>query len=153
MALRSTVGRRPSPRAQDPQIKCSQYVGGVLAMLDGSSREPHELLFFGPGGTVAEGTVSNIFIVKEKSLLTPSVGSGILRGVTRAFVLELARKRGLRVVETTLTRHDLYTADECFLTNTSSEVLPVVRVDARCIGDGSPGPITRALGEDFRKER
>ena len=119
---------------------------------------------------MAEGTVSNIFIVcpasaclwrssgyrdrgMEKSLLTPSTGSGILRGVTREFVMELARKRGLSVVETPLTRHDIYTAQECFLTNTSSEVLPVVRLDSRCIGNGSPGPVTRALGEDFRNQR
>jgi branched-chain amino acid aminotransferase len=167
--IRSAVSRRPSPRAQDTQIKTSQYVSGVLAYLDsvgdevspsaarspvaGRMRRPHELLFFGPTGTVAEGTVSNIFIVKRKCLLTPSVSSGTLRGVTRGIVMSLARKRGWQVSETHLTRHDLYTADECFLTNTSSEVLPVVRLDDRSIGDGSPGPFTRLLGEDFKKLR
>lgn len=156
VALRSTVCRRSSPRAQDTQVKTSQYVSGVLAHLDtadGSKGRPHELLFFGPSGTVAEGTVSNIFVIKQKSLLTPSVSSGILRGVTRGLVMDLARKRGWRVLETALTRHDLYTAEECFLTNTSSEVLPVVRLDDRRIGGGTPGPFTRILGEDFKKLR
>ncbi len=157
VALRSTVCRRPSSRAQDAQAKTSQYVSGVLAHLDAAGEDglsrPHELLFLGPSGTVAEGTVSNIFIFKEKSLLTPSVSSGILRGVTRAVVMDLARKRGWRVLERHLTRHDLYTARECFLTNTSSEVLPVVTLDGRRIGDGAPGPLTRLLGEDFKKLR
>ena len=114
---------------------------------------PHEFLFFGPEGTLAEGTVSNVFIVKRKCLLTPSVASGILKGVTRDLVLSLAKERGWPVAETPLTRHDLYTADECFLTNTSSEVLPVVAVDGRSIGDGRPGPLTRALRRDFKKHR
>ena len=122
-------------------------------MLDKGDLEAHELLFFGPSGTVAEGTVSNVFIIKRKCLLTPSVSSGILRGVTRGIVMDLARKRGWRVLETHLTRHDLFTADECFLTNTSSEVLPVVELDDRRIGDGKPGPLTRILGDDFKKIR
>lgn len=158
VALRTAVGRRWTLKAQDPQIKSSQYVSGVLAMsdivrsgLDPARTEPHELLFFGSGGTVAEGTVSNLFIVKEKCLLTPSVASGILKGVTRGIVIGLAEGRGWTVRETQLTRHDFYSADECFLTNTSSEVLPVVNVDGRAIGgQGEPGPLTRTLGDDFR---
>ena len=153
VALRTAVGRRPTLKAQDPQIKASQYVCGVLASLDRGELPAHELLFLGPLGTVAEGAVSNIFIVKEKCVLTPSVGSGILKGVTRGFVIELALKRGLRVTETPLSRHQIYTADECFITNTSSEVLPVVRVDGRTIGAGHPGPLTQKLAEDFGKNR
>ena len=153
VALCTAVGRRPTLRAQDPQIKASQYVCGVLAALDRGELPAHELLFLGPLGTVAEGAVSNIFIVKEKCILTPSVGSGILKGVTRGFVMELARKRGWRVLERPLSRHEIYTADECFITNTSSEVLPVVRVDERTIGAGQPGPVTQKLAEDFRKNR
>ena len=151
VALRTSVSRRWTLKAQDPQVKASQYVSGVLAYLDNGALEAHELLFFGAGGTVAEGTVSNLFIVKGKRLLTPSVGSGILKGVTRSVVLGLARKRGWPVSETELTRHEFYSADECFLTNTSSEVLPVVKLDGRAIGDGKPGPLTRALGDDFKK--
>ncbi len=150
VALRTAVSRRWTLKAQDPQVKASQYVSGVLAFLDKGTLEAHELLFFGAGGTVAEGTVSNIFIVKGKRLLTPSVASGILKGVTRGVVIGLARKRGWAVVETELTRHEFYSADECFLTNTSSEVLPVVKLDGRVIGDGQPGPRTKTLGEDFK---
>ncbi len=153
VTLRTAVSRRWTLKAQDPQVKASQYVSGVLAFLDKGVLEAHELLFFGSGGTVAEGTVSNIFIVKGKRLLTPSVASGILKGVTRGVVIELARKRGWAVAETELTRHEFYTADECFLTNTSSEVLPVVKLDGRVIGDGTPGPRTKTLSEDFKKLR
>lgn len=150
VSLASTVMRRSELRADDTRIKCSQYVAGVLATLDQGERRAHELVFFGPSGTVAEGTVSNLFIVKEKRVLTPSVASGILSGVTRAFVIDLCRKRGLEVLETFLTRHEIYNAEECFMTNTSSEVLPVVSVDARKIGGGKPGPVTQALGKDFK---
>ncbi len=151
--LRTAVGRRPTLKAQDPQVKASQYVCGVLATLDRGEDSKQELLFLGPLGTVAEGAVSNIFAVKRKCVLTPSVGSGILKGVTRGFVIGLARERGWDVIERPLTRHELYTADECFITNTSSEVLPVVRVDARTVGAGRPGPVTRILAEDFKKKR
>ena len=153
VALRTAVSRRWTLKAQDPQVKASQYVSGVLAFLDKGTLEAHELLFFGAGGAVAEGTVSNVFIVKGKRLLTPSVASGILKGVTRGVVIGLARKRGWTVAETELTRHEFYTADEFFLTNTSSEVLPVVSLDGRVIGDGTPGPRTKTLGKDFKKLR
>lgn len=151
VSLRTAVARRWTLRAQDTQIKSSQYVSGVLATLDRGALEAHELAFFGSGGTLAEGTVSNLFVVKGKCLLTPSVASGILRGVTRQIVIGLARKRGLEVRETELTRHEFYSADECFLTNTSSEVLPVVKLDGRAIGSGRPGAVTKALAQDFRR--
>lgn len=145
----TAVHRRSSPKAQDAQIKASQFVCGVLAVAE-KSAEAHEMLLLGPGGTVAEGTVSNIFIVKEKRLLTPSVSSGILRGVSRAVTLEAAQKLGIQMRETALTRHDLYSADECFMTNTSSEVLPVIAVDQRRIGAGVPGPVTKKLAQAFK---
>ncbi len=148
--LSTSVVKRWTLKAQDPQIKASQFMGGVLAFLDNKDLEAREFLFLNQNGAVAEGTVSNIFIVREKRLLTPSVGSGILRGVTRAVVMDLARKRGWDVRETFLTRHELYTAEECFITNTSSEVLPVVRVDQRTIGSGRPGPVAMTLLKDFR---
>ena len=151
VSLKTATRRRFDFKAQDPQIKASQFMNGVLAILDEKGTSAHELLFFGPRGTVAEGTVSNIFIVKRKCLLTPAVSSGILRGVTRAVVMELARKRGLEVVETLLTRHELYNADECFMTNTSSEVLPVTSIDGRRIAFGKPGPVTKILASEFKK--
>ncbi len=168
VTLTTSVVRRPFLKAQESQVKASQYVGGVLAMLDeggGRGAPTHELLFLGPQGTVAEGTVSNIFAVcptlsKARSsdfrkgvvnLLTPPASSGILRGVTRGFVMTLAKKAGMDVEETPLTRHDLYNAAECFMTNTSSEILPVVCVDERKIGEGVPGPVTQKLAKEFKK--
>ncbi|MGH7198828.1 MAG: aminotransferase class IV [Candidatus Omnitrophota bacterium] len=149
--LQTAVPKRSAPRAQDPQIKSSQFVSGVAAFLDDGNREPYEYVFLSQTGIVAEGTVSNIFLLKEKRLLTPHASSGILRGVTRSAVIELAEKMGLAAVETLLTRHELYNAEECFITNTSSEILPVVSIDGRRIGEGAPGPVTRKLAKDFQK--
>ena len=143
-------------------------MSGVLAALDGRRPAPHEFIFMNEAGVVAEGSVSNLFIVnhaldtrlrisqvkggvKAKRLLTPAARSGILRGVTRGTVIDLAKKRGLSVAETLLTRHDIYSAEECFMANTSSEVLPVVSVDGRDIAAGKPGVITQTLAQDFKK--
>ncbi len=152
VAVRTGTPRRPSPRAQEAQVKASQFVAGVLAHLDKSGPEPHEILFLNDAGTLAEGTVSNVFVVKKKRLLTPPAASGILRGVTRGTVIEIAREEGFPLVEIPLTRHDVYSADECFMTNTSSEILPVVSADARRIGDGRPGPVTSALARAFKRK-
>ncbi len=151
VSVRTTVSQRWTLKAQDPQVKASQYVSGVLAFLDKGDLAAHELVFLSNGGMVAEGTVSNLFILKKKTLLTPSLSSGILKGVTRGFVIDLARKRQWAVRETMLTRHDFYSADECFLTNTSSEILPIIEMDGRSIGAGSPGPLTQTLAADFKK--
>ncbi len=148
--MKTSVMRRSELKADDSKIKCSQYAAGVLAMLEECGPKAHELLFLGPTGTVAEGTVSNLFAVKEKRILTPSAASGILSGVTRGYVIDLCRKRGFEVLETGLTRHEIYNADECFITNTSSEVLPVVKLDGRRIGTGAPGPVTKILKADFK---
>ncbi|MBI2094556.1 MAG: aminotransferase class IV [Candidatus Omnitrophica bacterium] len=153
VALKTAVPRRWTLRAQDPRIKASQFVGGVLAFLEASGQRPHEFVFLNSAGTVAEGSVSNLFVVDgAKRLLTPSVSSGILRGVTRDVLMVLAKKKGFEVLETALTRHEIYSAKECFMTNTSSEVLPVVRVDERVIGQGAPGEVTRMLAAEFKKE-
>lgn len=150
--LRTAVMRRWGFRAQDPKIKASQFMNGVLAFLDKGDAPADELLFLGQNGVVAEGSISNIFIVREKRLLTPDTASGILRGVTRGLVTELAQKRKIPFVETLLTRHEIYNAEECFITNTSSEILPVTRLDGRLIGGGAPGPVTRRLAGDFKKK-
>ncbi len=151
--LKTAVMRRWDLHAQDPQIKSSQYVSGVLAAIDALENSAHELIFMDLNGYVAEGTVSNIFIVKKKRVLTPPLASGILRGVTRDVVLALAAQAGLETRETPLTRHDLYSADECFMTNTSSEVLPVTKLDDLSIADGEPGPVTKKLLDIFRNNR
>ncbi len=156
--LKTAVHRRWTLRAQDPQIKSSQYLSGVLACLDSSRPLPPEIIFLGQDQCVAEGTVSNLFVVNPaparrggaKTVLTPPAGSGILRGVTREVVMDLARRLGFQVVERPLTRHEVYSAEECFITNTSSEVLPVVAFDRRRIGSGVPGPVTRKILNGFR---
>ena len=102
-------------------------------------------------GEVAECTGDNIFLVRHGRLLTPPLDAGILEGITRDAVIELARQAGIEVRETPLTKHDVYIADECFLTGTAAEVVPVVKVDSRTIGDGTPGPITRDLMARFHK--
>jgi branched-chain amino acid aminotransferase len=149
--LSTVVTKRWTLRAQDPQIKSSMFLSGVMAVLDQGGHAAHELVFLNQDGAVAEGTVSNLFMIKGKRLLTPAVSSGILRGVTRRITLELAIKRNIEVIETVLSRHDIYNADECFMTNTTSEVLPVISLDGRQIGDGRPGVMTRALGKDFKQ--
>ena len=102
-------------------------------------------------GEVAECTGDNIFLVKRGVLKTPPTHAGILEGVTRDFVIELARAAGIPFQETTLTRHDVYAADECFLTGTGAEIIPVVKCDGRVLGTGKPGPITRQLRERFHE--
>ncbi len=102
-------------------------------------------------GEVAECTGDNVFLVRNGGLLTPPNDAGILEGITRKAVIELARQDGIDVRETSLTKHDVYIADECFLTGTAAEVVPVVKVDSRTIGDGTPGPVTRRLIEQFQR--
>jgi branched-chain amino acid aminotransferase len=102
-------------------------------------------------GEIAECTGDNIFLVHRGQLLTPPIDAGILEGITRAVVLELAVEAGIAVRETPLTKHDVYIADECFLTGSAAEVVPVVKVDSRQIGDGKPGPITCQLIERFHE--
>ena len=102
-------------------------------------------------GELAECTGDNIFLIKRGVLMTPSIDSGILEGITRNAVIELARKAGIEAREMALTRHDVFTADECFLTGTAAEVIPVVKCDSRIIGNGKPGPLTRQLREAYQK--
>ena len=148
----TSVMRRPLLRADNSQIKCSQYVGGVLAHLDRGERKTHEIIFLDQNGFVADGSVSNIFLINDKRLLTPPVSSGILRGVTREQVMHLAAALGIKTQEMSVTRHTIYSSEECFMTNTSSEVLPVTEVDGRVIGDGLPGPVTRKLAAAFKRK-
>jgi len=100
-------------------------------------------------GFLAECTGDNIFLVRNGEVLTPGVNEGLLEGITRGVVIELLRKRSIPLRETQLTRHDLYVADECFLTGSAAEVVPVTKIDGRLIGDGQPGPLTRQIMADF----
>jgi branched-chain amino acid aminotransferase len=134
-----------------PRIKSLNYLNNILAKIEGALAGCIEALMLNSKGEVAECTGDNIFIVRQGRLLTPSLESGILEGVTRDTVIELAKKSGIEVLEIPLTKHDIYIADECFLTGTAAEIVPVVKVDKRPIGTGKPGTVTKDLSERYRK--
>jgi branched-chain amino acid aminotransferase len=145
----STV--RNHPAALNPRIKSLNYLNNILAKIEGLKAGCIEVLMLNHKGEVAECTGDNIFLVKNGEVLTPPIDAGILAGVTRNAVIELAREAGLSVHEIPLTRHDVYVADECFLTGTAAEVIAVVKVDSRKIGDGKPGRITVDLERRFKE--
>lgn len=144
----STV--RNHPAAVNPRIKSLNYLGSILAKIEGLKAGCNEALMLNLNGEVAECTADNIFLVKHGELWTPPISAGILDGITRRAVIELARESGLVVHETSLTRHDVYVADECFLTGSAAEVIPVIKVDSRSIGDGRVGAVTKRLIAAFR---
>ncbi len=145
----STV--RNHPAALNPRIKSLNYLNNILAKIEGLQAGCIEALMLNHKGEVAECTGDNLFLVRGGRLLTPPNEAGILEGITREVVIGLARESGIEVREVPLTKHDVYIADECFLTGTAAEVVPVVKVDSRTIGDGRPGPITRNLMVLFKK--
>lgn len=142
---------RNHPAALSPRIKSLNYLNNILAKIEGLQAGCIEALMLNTKGEVAECTGDNIFLVRDGVLLTPPIEAGILEGITRDAVIELARESGIEVREIPLTKHDVYIADECFLTGTAAEVIPVVRVDSRTIGSGEPGPVTCDLRERFHK--
>ena len=142
---------RNHPAALPARIKSLNYLNNILAKIEGTDAGTVEALMLNHKGEVAECTGDNIFILKNGVLKTPSPDAGILEGITRNAVLQLAREAGIPTQETTLIRHDLYVADEMFLTGTAAEVVPVVSLDGRKIGDGQPGPITKRLVELFHE--
>lgn len=142
---------RNHPAALNPRVKSLNYLNSILAKIEGTNAGCLEALMLNHKGEVAECTGDNIFLVRNGELHTPSVDAGILEGITRDAVMELARDAGIKVVERAMDRHDVYTADECFLTGTAAEVIPVVECDARAIGTGKPGPITKDLLARFHR--
>ena len=142
---------RNHPGALSPRIKSLNYLNNILAKIEAIDAGTLEALMLNHKGEVAECTGDNIFIVKRDVLMTPPKSAGILEGVTRNTVIELARQAGVTVDETEMTRHDIFVADECFLTGTAAEVIPVVGLDGRTIGNGEPGPLTRKLLKLFRE--
>ena len=137
----------------DPQIKCiGRYAANILAKEEASRAGAGEGLMLNQQGYVAECTGQNLFVVRDGVVRTPHPSSGILKGVTRAIVIGLARKEGISVVEDTMTKMDIVEADEAFLTGTAAEVIPMVTLDGQPIADGSPGPTTRCMMGRFREE-
>jgi branched-chain amino acid aminotransferase len=151
LELATVATIRNHPNALNPRIKSLNYLNNVLAKIEAIQAGCLEALMLNEKGEVSECSGDNLFLVKRGVLRTPPVDGGILEGITRDAVLELARGAKIPVQEMALTRHDVYTADECFLTGTAAEVIPVVKCDGRLIGTGKPGPITRQLREQFHQ--
>jgi branched-chain amino acid aminotransferase len=136
--------------ALNPAIKSLNYLNNILGKIEAQNAGCEEAIMLNAEGFVAECTGDNVFIVKQGELLTPPLSAGALYGITRRTVIELAEEAGYKVREPNLTRYDLYNADECFLTGTGAEIVPVTRIDGRAIGRGRPGPVTRQLEERYR---
>jgi len=145
--------RRIPMESLDPRVKSLNYLNNILAKLEAKNAGCLEAVMLNHHGLVAECTADNIFMVKNGVLKTPDLMQGALAGITRAAVLDLARERSLETQETVMALHDLYNADECFLTGTGAEIVPVVGIDGRQIHDGKPGPMTKTLLAAFRELR
>jgi len=149
-----TIVTAPTARnfsnAVNPAIKSLNYLNNILAKIEANIAGCEEAIMLNAAGYVAECTGDNVFIVKAGQLVTPPLYAGALYGITRGVTIELARAAGLAVTETNLTRYDLFNADECFLTGTGAELVPVVKIDGRLIGTGKPGPVTKLLVEKYR---
>ncbi|MCE2400126.1 branched-chain-amino-acid transaminase [Candidatus Poribacteria bacterium] len=142
--------RRNYPEAINPRIKSLNYLNNILAKIEAKQSGAVEALMLNNDGYVVECSGDNIFWIKNEIIVTPPPHIGILEGVTRNSVIALAREAGFQVEERVFTRHDLYIADECFLTGTAAEVIPVVKLDQRVIGNGKPGKVTQKLIAAFR---
>jgi branched-chain amino acid aminotransferase len=141
---------RNHPNAVNPRIKSLNYLNNILGKIEATQAGCLEALMLNHKGEVAECTGDNIFVIHRGQIHTPSIDSGILEGITRAAVIELARAAGYPVIERTMDRLDVFKAEECFLTGTAAELIPVVECDGRVIGMGRPGPITRELRQRFQ---
>lgn len=144
---------RNHPNTTSPRVKSLNYLNNVMAKAEARASGADEAIMLTTEGMVSECTGDNIFLVRDGELYTPPTSAGILEGVTRKLVMELARRRGLVIHETTLIRHDLYVAEECFGTGTAAEIVPITKIDGRPVGNGRPGPITGQLTEDFETYR
>jgi len=143
--------RRNAPTALDPAIKSLNYLNNILAKIEVNRAGADEGLMLNQQGYVSEATGDNIFVIRDGKIHTPPIGANILMGITRDTVIELAKEAGIEVIEEYFTTQYVYNGDECFLTGTAAEVIPVVEVDERPIGDGKPGPITWQLIAAFRE--
>lgn len=143
--------RRNIAEALEPKIKSLNYLNNIHAKIEANRAGVLEALMLTNQGYICEGTGDNIFIYRRGELLTPPAYLGILEGITREAIIELAAREGIPLKEVPFTRHDLYVSEECFLTGTAAEVIPVIEVDQRLIGSGKPGPITKKLIKLFRE--
>lgn len=152
LELITCATRRPTHGALSPQVKSLNYLNNIMAKVEAIRAGALEGLVLNETGTVAECTGDNVFIIKDGTVVSPPISDGALDGITRGAVIDLCERLGYPFVEKSLTRHDIFTADECLLTGTAAEVIPVISLDGRTIGSGEPGPMTQELLKAFRKE-
>src|SRR3954447_15744525 len=136
--------------ALNPAIKSLNYLNNILAKIEANQGGCEEAIMLNSEGYVSECTGDNIFILKAGQMFTPPLSAGALYGITRGVVIELAQQQGIAVSEPNLTRYDMFNADECFLTGTGAELIPVVKIDGRVIGNGKPGPVTKSLVQKYK---
>ena len=151
MEIITASTQRTSVSALNPQIKSMNYLNNILAKIEAENAGVNEALMLNALGNVVECSGDNIFIYRNDTLITPPTFIGALDGVTRTVVKKIAKQEGLKVEELIFSRHEVYTADECFLTGTAAEIIPVVKVDGREIGNGKPGKVTKLLINKFKK--
>ena len=151
LKLITCATRRPAPAALSPQVKSLNYLNNVMAKIECLQAGCDEGIMLNEQGYVAECTGDNVFIIKNGEVYTPAIASGALDGITRRAVMGIIKDMGIPCHEVTMTRYDVYTADECFLTGTAAEALPAVMLDQRPIGNGKPGPVTAKIIENFKK--
>lgn len=151
MEIITAATRRNRPEGVNPQMKSLNYLNNIMAKLEANLAGAPEALLLNNEDYVAECTGDNIFIVKNGVLITPPPYVGILVGITRNAIIETAERLGIKVEEKVFTRYEVFTADECFLSGTAAEAVPVVKVDGRPIADGKPGPITKQIIKEFKE--
>jgi branched-chain amino acid aminotransferase len=152
LELITCATRRPSHATLSPQVKSLNYLNNIMAKIECVKAGVKEGLMLNEAGTVAECTGDTVFIVKNGVIVTPKISDGALDGITRGVIFDLCEKFDMDIIEDTITRYDVYTADEVFLTGTAAEVIPVVNVDDRPIGAGKPGEVYKKLLAGFREE-
>ncbi len=143
--------RRSNPAALPPAVKSLNYLNNILAKIEAQHLGYHEAIMLNDQGYIAECTGDNVFIVHKGELITPAASSGALKGITRDTALAIAEELGIPWREANMTRYDVWVAEEVFLTGTAAEIVPIVEIDARVIGDGKPGPITAKFLESFHR--
>jgi branched-chain amino acid aminotransferase len=143
--------RRSNPASLNPAVKSLNYLNNVMARIEANLAGADEALMLNDAGNIAECTADNVFIIKDGQIITPPITAGALRGITRSVVFDIASELDLEVMEADFTRHDIFVADECFLTGTAAEIVPVAKADGRPIGNGKPGPITTRIIARFRE--
>jgi branched-chain amino acid aminotransferase len=151
LTMATCATRRPSHDILSPQVKSLNYLNNIMAKVEAIQAGAEEGLLLNDVGLVAECTGDNIFVIRDGAITTPPITAGALPGITRGVVIDIAKELGVPLVERDLSRHDIYTCDECFLTGTAAEVIAATSLDRRVLGTGKPGPITQRVIARFRE--